>query len=711
MISHSCEYCNLWTVAVAFLHCDSPVVKGVFMKKPILLFVVAVLLSFVVVSCKQDIEVKTYTVTFDANDADSGTVPTAIQVQEGKSFTVPSQGTLLKNGYDFVGWNTKADGSGELFAVSQSVNATKDMKLFAIWKEHLEGPGNPNEPDRPNNPDLVYGSLIFSYSSQSDSYSVSGYQNKAATAIVIPAEYEGKPVTRISNIAFRNCVNLTMVTIPDSVTSIGWAAFSGCTGINSIVIPESVIEIGQSAFYGCRNLTSVAIPSSVVKIGIYAFERCFGLESIEVDSGNSVYYSEENCIIEKETRSVILGCKNSLIPDGVVSIGDDAFYQCKELNKLIIPDGVVSIGDNAFEYCEGLVEVHIPSSVTNIGKAAFVGCKNLEIIEIDDENTVYYTKDNCIFERESNRLLFGLSACLIPDGATSVGSRAFWFRKDLKRISIPASVTNIASDAFAGCSNLEFIEVDSENPVYYSEGNCLIEKETKKLVLGCKKSMIPKGVTSIGDYAFECCSGLTEIVIPSSVTSIGVNAFENCSELTEIGIPSSVTSIESGAFSSCSSLTEIMIPSSVTEMGVGLFMDCDSLKTVEFEKGTQIIHGDVFTYIGEHVVTVVIPSTVITMDRFDFISAYEEKVSIVFAEGLKSIPKKALYQGRLVVSVTIPSSVMIIGDYAFASCRNLAEINYSGTCSQWNSISKGSNWSSSSDDYIINCTDGNIAKN
>jgi len=314
------------------------------------------------------------------------------------------------------------------------------------------------------------------------------------------------------------------------VTEIGVSAFMDCTGLTSITIPNSVIAIGDEAFYGCSGLTTIDIPNSVTTIGGEAFGHCEGLTSIAVESGNTVYDSRDNCnaIIETATNKLIAGCMNTIIPNSVSTIGSWAFDCCTGLTCIEIPNSVTSIGWSAFNCCTSLTSIDIPNSVTSIGTYAFYFCTSLANVSIGNS-------------------------------VTSIGIYAFWKCSSLSSINIPSSVTSIGDKAFEGCSGLTSITVAIDNPFYDSRDNCdaIIKTATNTLIIGCMNTNIPNSVTSIGNYAFKGCTGLTTTDIPNSVTTIGIGAFEGCTGLISINIPNSVTFIRTSAFENCIKLNDV----------------------------------------------------------------------------------------------------------------------------------------------------------
>ena len=201
-------------------------------------------------------------------------------------------------------------------------------------------------------------------------------------------------VTSIDSCAFDGCTSLTSVTIPNSVTSIGDCAFYNCTSLTSVTIPDSVTNIGAFAFCACTSLTSVTIPDSVTSIGRDVFYYCTSLKSIEVLDNNKNYSSEGGVLFNKDKTKLIqypVGNERTTynIPNGVTSIGNNAFNRCTNLTSVTIPDSVTSIGNYAFSDCTSLANITIPSSVTSIGDLTFYDCTSLLSIEVSNDNMNY----------------------------------------------------------------------------------------------------------------------------------------------------------------------------------------------------------------------------------------------------------------------------------------------------------------------------------
>ena len=559
----------------------------------------------------------------------------------------------------------------------------------------------------------------LSYSIHDSEVTITDCKPSESGELIIPATIEGYPVTSIGDWAFHFCARLEKVIIPDSVTNIGQHAFSECDNLVSVTIPNSVTSIGDYAFEYCSNLATISIPASVTSIGGFAFYRCCGVEIITVDTGNSIYHSASNCLIETESKTLIKGCNNSIIPaDGSASIiGSYAFADCSELNSITIPYSITDIGWYAFEDCTGLTSVTISNSVVNIGNFAFKECT-------------------------------GLINVTIPNSVTTIGDYAFENCTGLTSITIPDSVTSIGKSPFDNCFNLESITVDN-NPVYHSTNNCLIETNSKALISGCKNSIVPNdgSVISIEKNAFYGCTGITSITIPNFVTSIDEDAFYDvpnvlyngtatgspwgavtingftegfliysdsskkellvcstaasgqitipdsatsidacafyeCEKISGITIPNSVTSIGESAFDGCASLEEIFIPSSVAYIGSGVFVNCNLLSSITVDANNPDYRSENNCLIeikSKNLIAACKDSVVPNDGSVTSIGDYAffgltTLTGIVIPDSVTSIGCEAFSCCAELVSVTIPDTVVSIGDGAFRCCVGISNI-------------------------------------
>lgn len=378
---------------------------------------------------------------------------------------------------------------------------------------------------------------------------------------------------KINSYAFAGCSSLKSISLPSSVTTISQYAFNGCEKLTNIIIPEGAITIGNDVFKGCSSLKKIIIPSSVKKIGDGVISYCEKLECIIVNDKNKIYDSRNNCnaIIETATKTLVAGCKNTIIPEGVMTIKEYAFYGCKELQNIIIPNGVTSIENDAFKWCSGLEKIIIPDSITSIGKDAFFACKSLKYNEYD--NALYLGNEvnpylvlikaknsniiSCSINAKTKIICdsafegcYDLTDIKIPEGVIEIGGRAFAECRELKNILIPSSVSCMGHEVFRCCRKLENIIVDKGNSVFDSRNNCngVIFTSSNELIEGCGNTVIPEGVTSIGVSAFKERKNLINIKIPDSVISIGEEAFWGCINLKNIEIPTSIENIKSMAF-------------------------------------------------------------------------------------------------------------------------------------------------------------------
>ena len=339
-------------------------------------------------------------------------------------------------------------------------------------------------------------------------------------------------LTNISN-SFYDCYGLTSIVFPEGVTSIPY--FSNCSNLTSITIPASVKNV--SSFINCKKLTT--------------FEVAENNEYFSTSADGKILYNKDKTTLEAYPSA----SGDVTIPNGVTSIGYEAFIGCNSLTSVTIPDNVTSIDYYAFDNCKNLESVTIGAGVTSIESDSFRRCSSLTNIKVSENNQKYSSDGKMLLSKDKTTLLKWPSATgdvTIPNSVKTIGYGAFEYCYELASIEISDSVTSIGNNAFYYCRSLTSVT-------------------------------IPDSVTSIGDYAFENCENLESVTLGKNVKTIGYGAFEYCYKLASIEISDSVTSIDKYAFYYCISLTSVTIPDSVTKIGYYAFSGCQALTSVTFE--------------------------------------------------------------------------------------------------------------------------------
>ena len=533
-----------------------------------------------------------------------------------------------------------------------------------------------------------------------------------------------------------------------TVTTVGYGAFYDCKDLTSVTIPSSVTTIDSWAFQSCPSLTSFTIPRNVTKMGLNPFAGCNGLTSLNVESGNTKYDSRGGCnaIIDSETNVLIAGCNTTVIPNTVKTLGQECFASLTKMTSIVIPDGVETIEYAAFFDCDGLTSVDIANSVTAIGEWAFEECDNLSEITLPSQletigDGAFYDCDNLVEINLPNSLKSIGNYAFYDSGIKKIfsemtepcqlGSYVFYNIYSTATLVVPEGTksnyqnTGTEWDYFSYVVDGEFKEIANADgiPFYYilhpdsktAEVTCKLRTDEQNEYSYSGDIVIPETVnsdgveytvTSIGDYAFRYCSGLTSLTIPNSVTSIGIRSIQYCPNLTTLTIPGSVTTIKDFAFNNCEGLTTVTLSEGIQSIGIAVFggdirltsltipksvtsigdypsWGCEALTSLEVESGNTkydsrggcnaIIETETNTLIQGCNVTV-IPSDVKAIG----IRAYYHftgLTGITLPDGLETIGRYAFYECENLTSIVIPSSVTSIDYAAFWGCTALKEIH------------------------------------
>lgn len=381
----------------------------------------------------------------------------------------------------------------------------------------------------------------------------------------------------------------------------------GGEAVGNFVIPSEidgypVTEIGSMVFYDCGELTGITLPSTLTTLGNAAFLGCPALGEIT-------------------------------IPEGVTEIPVQAFQDCVSLKKVSLPQSLRKIMNNSFQGCTSLEEFTVPSGVTRVG-ACFKNCTSLRKLTLPSvgEELTGYSSDGLgtLFCGNQSDVPPSLKEVVVT-GGKKIGRNFFQNCVSLERISLPATVTDVETDAFSGCLSLKELTVDAGNRAFQSKNNCLIRTATKELLVACD----PEGIPTDGSVKIICANvfpdpeSVTSVTVPDSVTKINTGAFRWCTSLESISLPFvgetagganhnafgwifstsandyvpkslkhvTVTGncpIAEEAFHDCHSLETFTATGKISSVGIFAFINCESLKTVDFRGGVNEIKQSAF---------------------------------------------------------------------------------------------------------------------
>ena len=448
------------------------------------------------------------------------------------------------------------------------------------------------------------------------------------STVNIPTEIDNYRVTKIGNEAFKYCNSLTSLTIPDSVTTIGWNAFYGCSSLKSVTIGNSV---GNSDLW---------IDSST-------FTGCTSLESINVSENNENYSSLDGVLYNKDkTRLILCPCRTSLtsitIPDSVTEISDYALEYCTSLKNVTLGNSLEIIGLRAFAFCSSLTSINIPNSVKIIDISPgtpgnpFLGCTSLTGINVGEKNENYSSIDGVLYNKEKTTLISCpcvKTTVTIPNSVTEIRTQAFAGCSLLTSINIPDSVTQIGDEydyspdeVFYGCTSLESINVGENNKNYSSVDGVLYNKDKTKLI--------------------ACPGAMRSITIPDYVTSIDYDLFNGLTLLESISVGDNnenYSSIDGVLYNKDKTMliacpgakTSITIPDSASEeINYYAFEACTSLESITVGENND------------------------NYSSFDGVLYNKDKTILIHCPARKT-------------SVMIPDSVWNINYEAFENCTSL----------------------------------------
>lgn len=444
----------------------------------------------------------------------------------------------------------------------------------------------------------------LTFTSSSSKYIVKAKNSSISGEVVVPRQYLGKDVYQVAS-----------------------SGFNSKTAITSVYLPATIRTIDSNGFSGCSNLFYINLAQGLEKINGSAFSQCDKVSSVKYDHNKANDDSNDNW-------------SSIIFPESLKSVAHSAYYSCDNIANVIVSSTLETFNPGVFYFSSKITSVIVNS----------------------DENSKYVGSingdgENVIIDKTSNSLVFGCQTSIIPEGVETIVANAFLGQEDVSIVNIPASVTNIQTDAFLYARNITTLTVNDNNSVYTSKDengsqvNAVIKMSENKLVVGSKgTTSIPSTVTTIGTRSFFG-NKIYRITIPSNVTTIENSAFGSCSNLSYLTFNEGVETIGESAFYGCTKIASVTMPSSVTSIGSSAFYNCSALATLTLNTGLTSIGNSAF-------------------------SGCQKIENLTIPSSVTSIGNSAFYGNVSLTTLVVPSSVTSIGVNAFQNCSKISTLTF-----------------------------------
>lgn len=542
---------------------------------------------------------------------------------------------------------------------------------------------------------------------------------------VIPSLYNGRRVTQLASGRFYGNKSVKSAVLPEGIKTIKDSCFGSCPNLTEITLPKSLLSIEAYAFYGDKKLKKVYYEgdlTSWLNLSLdYGSNPCTNLSVLYFKGAevNHILIPESITEINDYAFSGVTSLSSVSFLGECYGIGEEAFSNCRSLESIQLPDRIQSIGENSFSFCTGLLSIDLPDPIKTIPAGAFSSCFDLTSVKIGNQAA---TIESSAFYR-----CYDLKSVSLPNSLTVIATSAFESCTSLESLLLPAALKTIDNYAFKSCGSLTCIEIPSlvdsigcgafegtysvssrmvkpDNPVYYSSGNTILEKKNKRVIAGCKDSLLPKETLVIGQESFFGCSKLTDISLPESVTAIENYAFSNCLSLKSISIGKNVTTIGKNVFTGTSARESFVIdkdnPSYQSEGNCLLNKEKSILyygcKSSVIPTTVEVIADEAFYYCrdrknriipssvkvrGDRVfshcyglTSRIIPDSVTSLGESAFDNCFN-RTSFTFGNGIEVIPDNCLKDCDSLQRVILGDRVSQIGDFTFYRNYQVKERN------------------------------------